>query len=131
MLFILQCLDRAGSRALRNQARVPHLEFVAAHAKVFRFGGPLLGDDGRVVGSLMILELPDRAALDLHIATDPFFSAGLFHVVNVWQTQQVVPEHTPGALAHEIATARARAAEPLLRDSGSIALRRPSGELAP
>jgi len=111
MLFILQCLDRAGSQALRSRARVPHLEFVATHADVFRFGGPLIGDDGCVLGSLMILELPDHAALARHMAADPFFGAGLFQVVNVWQSQQVVPEAAPGALTRAIASARSHAAE--------------------
>jgi hypothetical protein len=131
MLFILQCLDRAGSRTLRSRARVPHLEFVAAHTDAFRFGGPLIGDDGSVLGSLMILELPDRAALDRHMAADPFFSAGLFYVVNVWQSQQVVPEASPGALARELATARSRAVEPLRLTSGPMPLLRPTGDLAP
>ena len=112
MLFILQCTDRAGSQALRAQARMPHLDFVAANATVFRFGGPLIGDDGRVLGSLMILELPDRTALERHMRADPFFSAGLFQTVSVWQSQQVVPEREPGALAREIAAARVGAAPP-------------------
>lgn len=110
MLFILQCIDRPGSATLRAQARVPHLEFVAANASVFRFGGPLLGDDGKPLGSLMILELPDDAALERHMAADPFFSCGLFQTVNIWRSQQIVPEAAPGLLRQEIARQR-KAAE--------------------
>lgn len=102
MLFIVQALDRPGTQALRTQARVPHLEFIADHTAAFRFGGPLLGADGRPVGSLMILDLPDRAALEAHLAADPFFSSGLFQTVQVWQSAQVVPEATPGALRAEL-----------------------------
>jgi uncharacterized protein YciI len=102
MLFIVQAFDRPGSQALRATARVPHLEFVAGHAQAFRFGGPLLGEDGLPLGSLMILDLPDRAALDAHLAADPFFGCGLFRVVQAWQTAQVVPERHPGALHAEI-----------------------------
>lgn len=110
MLFIVQALDRPGSQALRTQARVRHLEFVAAHASAFRFGGPMLGDDGKPLGSLMILDLPDRAALDAHLAADPFFGSGLFQVVQVWQSAQVVPEASPGALQGEIDRQRRQAA---------------------
>lgn len=110
MLFIVHAQDRPGSQALRTQARVPHLEFVATSASAFRFGGPLLGDDGQPLGSLMILDLPDRAALDAHLAADPFFGCGLFQVVQVWQTTQVVPEAIPGALRSELERQRRQAA---------------------
>ncbi|WP_395699137.1 YciI family protein [Aquabacterium sp.] len=110
MLFIVQALDRPDSQALRTQARVPHLEFVAGHTAVFRFGGPLLGADGRPVGSLMILDLPDRVALEAHLEADPFFGSGLFQTVQVWQSVQVVPEATPGALRAELDAQRRNAA---------------------
>lgn len=110
MLFIIHAQDRPGSQALRTKARVPHLEFVADQPNRFRFGGPLLGDDGKPLGSLMILDLPDRAALDAHLAADPFFSSGLFQRVQVWQTVQVVPEAVPGALRAELDRQRRQAA---------------------
>ena len=110
MLFILHCIDRPGSQALRARARLPHLEFVAAHADVFRFGGPLVGEDGAAMGSLMILELPDRAALERHMQADPFFNAGLFQSVSVWTSRQIVPEAAAGELRAEIARQRMLAA---------------------
>lgn len=110
MLFIVHAEDRPGSHALRTRARVPHLEFVARHPSAFRFGGPLLGDDGKPLGSLMILDLPDRAALDAHLAADPFFGCGLFQAVQIWQTAQIVPEARPGALQAEIDSQRRQAA---------------------
>jgi len=109
MLFIVHALDRPGTQALRAQARVPHLEFVATRLPAFSFGGPLLGDDGQPVGSLMILDLPDRSALDAHLAADPFFGCGLFQFVQVWQTSQVVPESACGALSREIQRQRRKA----------------------
>jgi len=109
MLYILKCLDRADTGGLRVRARLPHLEFVASRLNAFRFGGPLLGEDGVVVGSLMILELPDDAALEAHMGKDPFFAAGLFASVEVWRSRQVVPEGEPGALGAEIERQRALA----------------------
>ncbi|MCB1909149.1 MAG: hypothetical protein KDH15_17425 [Rhodocyclaceae bacterium] len=111
MLFILKCMDRDGGAELRVRARLPHLEFVASRAQAFRFGGPLLGEDGVVAGSLMILDLPDEAALDAHMRSDPFFTAGLFRSVEVWHSRQVVPETVAGALAAEVDRQRLRAAE--------------------
>ena len=58
----------------------------------------------------MILDLPDRAALEAHLAADPFFSSGLFQTVQVWQSAQIVPEATPGALRAELDMQRIHAA---------------------
>jgi uncharacterized protein YciI len=106
MLFILHCLDHPHSQVLRARARVPHLEFVHRRAGVFRFGGPLLGDDGVAVGSLMILELPDRGALEDHMQADPFFTCGLFKSVHIWRSGQIVPETAPGGLLAELTRQR-------------------------
>ena len=102
MLFIVHALDRPGGQDHRTRVRAAHLDYVASRVAVYRFGGPLLGDDGRALGSLMILDLPDRDALESHLADDPFFRSGLFQVVQVWQSVQVVPEQRPGALQAEI-----------------------------
>jgi uncharacterized protein len=50
--------------------------------------GPLLSDDGTEwVGSAMLVELPDRAAVDAMLAGEPFTRAGLYADVEVhdWQ----------------------------------------------
>lgn len=107
MEFVLMCLDKPDRVAVRATARVPHLAYVGSRQRAFRFGGPLLDDTGQARGSLMILELPDRAALDEHLRGDPFFSADLFDTVTVWNTRQVVPERERGGLERELQAARA------------------------
>ena len=50
--------------------------------------GPLLSDDGeRWVGSAMLVELPDRASVDLMLANDPYVLEGLYARIEVhpWQ----------------------------------------------
>ena len=50
--------------------------------------GPLLSDDGeRWMGSAMLVELPDRASVDVMLAQDPYVLEGLYaHVeVHPWQ----------------------------------------------
>lgn len=113
MEFILYCLDKPDRAAMRSTLRVPHLSFVATRQQAFRYGGPLLDDAGLPRGSLMILDLPDRAALDAHMQSDPFFGADLFASVTIWASRQVVPELKPGGLERELAAAR-RTAETLV-----------------
>jgi uncharacterized protein YciI len=50
--------------------------------------GPLLSDDGtRWVGSAMLFELPDRAAVDAMLADEPYVKAGMYAHIEVhdWQ----------------------------------------------
>lgn len=105
MEFILYCIDKPNRAALRSTLRVPHLRYVKDRQHVFRFGGPMLDDAGRPRGSLMILELPDRAALRAHMAGDPFFGGNLFESVTIWETRQVMPEAEPGGLQRELSAA--------------------------
>jgi hypothetical protein len=110
MEFVLYCIDKPGRAGVRRQARVPHLQYVSGRQEVFRYGGPMLDAGGITIGSLMILSLPDRAALDRHIKGDPFFGADLFESVTVWESRQVLPERAPGALQAELEQQRRQAA---------------------
>ena len=48
-------------------------------------GGAMLDEAGTPVGSTMVVEFPDRAALDSWIAADPYTLQG------VWLRVEVVP----------------------------------------
>jgi uncharacterized protein YciI len=102
MEFVLYCIDMPGRAALRRDIRPAHLEYVGSRQERFRYGGPLLDEAGEARGSLMILDVPDRAALDAHIAGDPFFSSDLFESVTVWASRQVLPERGAGGLRAEM-----------------------------
>jgi len=106
MPFIIYAKDKPNS-SLRAQHRGAHLEFVATCRAVFLYGGPMLDDTGKVVGSLMVLDLPDRAALDAHMARDPYFAEGIFGSVEIFESRQIVPELVPGSLDAELAKQRA------------------------
>ncbi|MBP7669923.1 MAG: YciI family protein [Ferrovibrio sp.] len=109
MLFVVIAKDHPGS-AMRQKFRAEHLEFIADKQHLFRFGGPLLDETGKPAGSLMILDFPDRAALDKHLAQDPYFREPVFESVQIHETRWIVPEMQPGALAAEIAKQKAATA---------------------
>lgn len=106
MPFIVYAKDKPNS-TLRAQHRATHLAFVATCREMFLYGGPLLDEAGKAVGSLMVLDLPDRAALDAHMARDPYFLEGIFASVEIFESRQIVPELTPGSLEAELAKQRA------------------------
>jgi uncharacterized protein len=104
MIFVLFGLDEpVGGAEIRRRTRAAHLEYLTAHRQVFKYGGPLLGTDGKTVGSLMIVDLPDQAALDEFLRTEPYSTSGLYEAMIVRPSRQVFPELTPGALAAELA----------------------------
>ena len=78
MLFVLMGIDRPGDGAeVRRRNRAAHLQFVVENEDKFRYGGALLDDTGRMIGSLMMVELGDRAALDRFLTEEPYSRAGL------------------------------------------------------
>ena len=81
MLFAIICTDRPDSLDVRLATREAHLRYLTTHAERMIHGGPLLDNDGRPCGSLLIVELEDRAAAEGFAAGDPYATVGLFENV--------------------------------------------------
>lgn len=93
MLYAVTCLDKPDSARIRQENRPAHLEFAAAAGSILKMGGPLLSDDGeRMIGSLLVVEAADRAALDAWLAQDPYAKAGLFESVTVRPFKWLLPQ---------------------------------------
>ncbi len=103
MLFVLMGFDRPGDGSeVRRANRLAHLRYVVENETIFRYGGALLDDDAKMVGSLMMVELPDRAALDRFLQEEPYSRARLFDPYIIRATRQVLPQPEPGFLAAEL-----------------------------
>lgn len=76
-----------GALARRMAVRDRHLEVITAWAADGRLalGVPLFTNEGRIAGSLMLLEVPDQAGLDAYLAAEPFARE------KVWQRITVHP----------------------------------------
>jgi uncharacterized protein YciI len=91
MLFAVTCLDKPGHAHVRAENRSAHLAFLGEHADAVKIAGPLLEDDGDgMVGSLLIIEAPDRDTLEALLARDPYAEAGLFAGVDIRPWRWVV-----------------------------------------
>jgi len=107
VIFVVIGKDKAGGEP-RRRHRAAHLEFIADHQAPVIYAGPLI-EDGRMVGSLFVFDVEDRAALGAHLARDPYFAEGIFETVEVYESKWMVPEREPGSLAREAEKARASA----------------------
>jgi len=83
MLFAIIATDRPDSLEVRMATRDAHLQYLAADPSRLIQAGPLLDETGRPCGSLLIVEFPDRPAVDAFVAADPYSKAGLFANVTV------------------------------------------------
>ena len=78
MLFALICTDRPASLELRMATRPTHLAYLEQYAEKLVQAGPLLDTEGRPCGSLLLVDVEDRAAAEGFAAADPYAKAGLF-----------------------------------------------------
>ena len=104
MPFVVIARDKPDP-SLRLAARADHLDHIATRQEVIIYAGPLL-EEGRMVGSIFIYDLPDRATLDTFLAEDPYFARGIFVSVDIFESRWMVPERSPGALRAEADLAR-------------------------
>ncbi|MGF1563622.1 MAG: YciI family protein [Geminicoccaceae bacterium] len=90
MLFILTCHDKPNALDLRMATREKHLAYISTHADVVRLAGPLLAEDGGMVGSHFIIEVSDRAEAERFSADDPYTQAGLFERIELMSFRAIV-----------------------------------------
>jgi uncharacterized protein YciI len=78
MLFVVVRHDKPGCVGLRQSARPNHLEYLKDVISLIRSGGAILNDEGQQIGSILFIEVTDRAAAEAFAAADPFVEADLF-----------------------------------------------------
>lgn len=90
--FTIHCIDKPDSADLRAATRATHLEHVRSLLDSVLVAGPLLGLDGKPIGSLLIIDFIDRKAAIQFAADDPYAQAGLFASVAVTAWKKVFPD---------------------------------------
>lgn len=81
MLFAIICTDRPNSLDTRLAVRESHLAYLGTYADKLVQAGPLLDVAGRPCGSLLIIDVADRAAAEGFAASDPYAAVNLFESV--------------------------------------------------
>ena len=81
MLFALICIDKPGSLDLRLATRPQHIAYLETYKARIVQAGPLLDGDSRPSGSLLIVDVADRAEAEGFSAADPYTRSLLFESV--------------------------------------------------
>lgn len=89
MLFTIHCLDGDDGAERRTEQMAAHSARLRTASPKPLVYGPLLSDDGeRGIGSLFIVDVPDRAAALEWIDADPFRTGGVWQEVRVHRFRQ-------------------------------------------
>ncbi len=87
--FLVIAYDGTDEQALarRMAARPAHLEGVKPMVEKGELiaGGAILDDNEKMIGSMALVDFPDRAALDAWLARDPYVTG------DVWRRIEVQP----------------------------------------
>ncbi|MHC4043393.1 YciI family protein [Bradyrhizobium sp. 23AC] len=87
MLFAIYAVDPAGVLSLRLANYDAHKTFLSdtsGFGVKIVMSGPLTSDDGAtMLGSLFLIEAPDRAAVEAFNRADPFAIAGIWEKVTI------------------------------------------------
>ena len=84
MLFLVKAKNTADSAELRSANIPAHVDYLDRYKERFIAGGPVLSDDGEhVTGTMMVLDMPSRKALDDFLADEPYNKAGLFEKIEI------------------------------------------------
>ena len=83
MQFLVKAYDGEGMLEKRMEVRPRHLEGMKAMGKQIICAGGLLDETGRMKGSALVMEFPDRAALDEYLKNEPYVVEGVWQKIEV------------------------------------------------
>lgn len=84
MHWLIKCRSKPGTDALREATIDAHRDFLDNYPEVTWYSGPLFTDDDKnAIGSLRLIEFPDREAALAYINADPYSKAGIFQSITI------------------------------------------------
>lgn len=83
MQFIIKAFDGEGKLNKRMEVRPRHLEGMRKMSKHVICAGGLLDDEGKMMGSALVMEFQNREELDAYLANEPYV------VEQVWEKIEI------------------------------------------
>jgi uncharacterized protein YciI len=89
MQFLLLAYDATDPEALQRRLNVreEHLKKVSGLKREgeFLFGGAILDESGKMIGSMIVYDFPDRRSLEEMLKDEPYFTK------EVWEKTEIRP----------------------------------------
>ena len=87
MQFLLLAYDGNDSAALERRLKVRenHLNKISRlkMAGEYLFGGAILDDSDKMIGSMIVYEFPDRKSLDERLKDEPYITGGVWEKIEI------------------------------------------------
>jgi uncharacterized protein len=94
MLFAVIRQDKPNSLSIRLSERPKHLEYLKTVLDKIRYGGALIDDKGKQIGSMLIIDVASKAEANAFTDADPFVDVDLFASTSVQQFRPVFKDGT-------------------------------------
>lgn len=91
MLYVIRCIDKKNHLAIRQANRPAHVDYLKSFGDKLFAAGAILDDHNDMCGSVVIVDLHDKAAAEKFSANDPYAIAGLFDSVTIDRWNKVLP----------------------------------------
>ena len=95
MQFMIKAYDGKGMLERRMEVRPRHLQGMSRLKQHIVCAGGLLDDEGKMKGSVLILDFPDRAALDDYLRNEPYVTEGVWETIEVESMNVVLVNGEP------------------------------------
>ena len=83
MQFLIKANDGPNMLEKRMAVRPRHLEGMKALGRQIIVAGGLLDERGKMKGSALVMDFPDRAALDEYLNNEPYVVEGVWQKIEV------------------------------------------------
>ena len=83
MQFLVKAYDGPDMLEKRMAVRPRHLEGMKALGRQIIVAGGLLDEDGKMKGSALVMEFPDRDALDKYLENEPYVIEGVWQKIDI------------------------------------------------
>lgn len=88
--FIVRAYDGEGKLPRRMEVRPRHFENMERMKEHVLCAGGMLDGDGKMMGSLLVMEFDNRAKLDHYLATEPYVVEHVWERIEVEQMNVVI-----------------------------------------
>lgn len=90
MQFIIKAYDGEGMLDKRMEVRPRHLEGIERVREHVICAGGLLDDEGKMKGSILIMEFENREQLDEYLANEPYVQEQVWQKIEVERMNVVI-----------------------------------------
>lgn len=83
--FCVHAIDRPGRLEARFRLRESHRARLRQHDHpiAVRIGGPLIDDEGKMIGTMLVIEADSRADVEAFLEGDPYMIEDLFETITI------------------------------------------------